>query len=83
MPTPKTCPYYIVRNEEELQSVRKAFDDYSMPALYDFPFIVGKEPDFVFQQADVENPLPMYKGKAGEPDLIYELRDIEQLKTRT
>lgn len=69
----RTCPYYIVHNEEELARVRKALNGYSGERLYPFPFIIGKEPGMIFQAPGSAHPLETDEGAEGEPDYVYQL----------
>jgi hypothetical protein len=72
----RTCPYYIVNDEAELLRVRKALGGYDLERLHPFPFIVGREPGFTFQCKGSAHPIPPEPGTDGEPDLVYDRREI-------
>lgn len=50
------CPYYIVCDESQQKLVEELFNR-SIQKIYKFPFIIGKEPGFVFQNKDTHKTI--------------------------
>jgi len=69
------CPYYLIQNEEELDVVRKSLG-YSMERLHEFPFIIGIEPNFIFQEPGKKHPMKPYKDDKENKEYVYELKEV-------
>lgn len=69
------CPFYVVRNDQDLQKVEKIFQKTIKP-LYEYPFVIGKEKGFVFQDSYTEK-IDTYFDEETNTNYVYNLIKLD------